>query len=82
MTEWRASNIDHSGSSSGVGASFARIAFLKPASSKAGCQASTPARTQGTSHSGVAGSIQKTIGSTGSETSALGSTFSSRNRRM
>jgi hypothetical protein len=41
----------------------------------------TPAFTHGTSHSGVAGSIQKTIGCTGSETSADGSCFSSRKRR-
>ena len=41
-TEYRMSSGSHSGSSSTVGASFATIAFLKPAFSNARCQSSTP----------------------------------------
>jgi hypothetical protein len=48
------------------------MAFEKPASSKAGCHASIPFTTQGTSHSGVARSTQYSMGLTGSESSAFG----------
>src|SRR5688500_12984235 len=43
-TEYRLSSGSHSGSSSGLGASFAMIAFLKPAFSNVRCQSSTPCR--------------------------------------
>ena len=82
ITEYRASSGLHSGSCSAVGASFAMIAFLKPAASNAACQLSTPFYMYGTHLVGVAGSIQYTIGFTGSDSSADGSFFSSRHRVM
>ena len=42
ITEYRTSSGLYSGSSSGVGAIFPIIAFLKPAASKATCQSLTP----------------------------------------
>src|SRR5437899_1839178 len=70
MTEYRASSGLHFGSSSVVGACFAMIAFLKPASSNAGCHDSMPFLMYGRHFNGVAESIQYTIGLTGSDTAA------------
>ncbi len=61
---------------------MARIALLKPASSNASCQSSTPALKKGLHFAGVLGSMKKTIGSTGSETDAPGFRFSRRYRWM
>src|SRR6266540_477571 len=65
-------------SGSSFGASFAMMAFLNPAASNAGCQSSTPFFSQDTHLLGVAGSIQYTIGFTGSESAADGSFLSRR----
>ncbi|MCU0773310.1 MAG: hypothetical protein MUC74_02055 [Ideonella sp.] len=64
------------------GCTSARIALRKPMRSKALFHSSTPAITLARYFSGTVRSIQKVIGVTGSETSAVGSFFSRRQRWM
>src|SRR5258708_14113937 len=80
MVELRASSRSKLGLS--VGPTLAVIALLNPAARNTGSHISTPLISHGTHLAGVAGSMYQPIGWVGSETAAVGSFGSSRERLM